>query len=299
MIVEPLLVLKNVHKSYILGNKKNAKLAQREIVQLQKKIAREVKSTDKKQAERDEARLKKAQEQFVSEKYEASYKTITGHSLKKRPQDRGAVVHALRGVNLTIRQGELIAIMGPSGSGKSTMLNILGLLDESSSGDLILRERNITQIHRRELPKIRSTQLGFVFQSFNLITTMTALENVMLPLRYTGIRLAERRAMARAALAKVGLENRVDHTPNELSGGQQQRVAIARSIVNKPAIILGDELTGDLDTKMTKEVMTLIQALNEAGQTIVIVTHNPDVAKQCRRIIHMRDGKVEKDTKVR
>jgi putative ABC transport system ATP-binding protein len=205
------------------------------------------------------------------------------------------VVHALSGIDLTINKGELVAIMGPSGSGKSTLLNMLGLLDEPTAGQILIQGRNITAIKARELPNIRSKELGFVFQSFNLVTTLTALENVMIPLRYAGIGLLKRREMAKNALEQVGLGDRLSHSPNELSGGQQQRVAIARSIVNKPSIIFGDELTGELDSKMTIEVMELIKRLNKNGQTFIIVTHNPDVAKMCKRIIYMKDGRIEKE----
>ena len=172
---------------------------------------------------------------------------------------------------------------------------MLGLLDEPTAGQISINNRNVTTIKHRELPDIRSQELGFVFQSFNLITTLTALENVMLPLRYSGVNLKTRKTMAKKALEQVGLGNRIDHTPNELSGGQQQRVAIARSIVNSPSIVFGDELTGDLDSKMTIEIMNLILKLNKSGQTFIIVTHNPEVAKRCKRIIYMKDGKIEKE----
>ena len=214
---------------------------------------------------------------------------------EKRSKDRGAVVHALRGVDLEIKQGELVAIMGPSGSGKSTLLNMLGLLDQPTAGQIFINAKNVASIKKRDLPDIRSNQLGFVFQSFNLVPTLTALENVMLPLKYAGIHLRKRRAMAKQALEQVGLGDRLHHNPGELSGGQQQRVAIARSVVNSPAIIFGDELTGELDSQMTADVMKLVVKLNRGGQTFVIVTHNPEVAKVCRRIIYMRDGKIEKE----
>ncbi|OHB04824.1 MAG: hypothetical protein A3B14_03655, partial [Candidatus Zambryskibacteria bacterium RIFCSPLOWO2_01_FULL_45_21] len=177
----------------------------------------------------------------------------------------------------------------------STLLNMLGLLDQPTAGQIFINAKNVASIKKRDLPDIRSNQLGFVFQSFNLVPTLTALENVMLPLKYAGIHLRKRRAMAKQALEQVGLGDRLHHNPGELSGGQQQRVAIARSVVNSPAIIFGDELTGELDSQMTAEVMKLVIKLNKAGQTFVIVTHNPEVAKVCRRIIYMRDGKIEKE----
>ena len=281
-------------KTYILGTRKNAKKAQKAIQKLQKKYERQVAKKDA-AATTTEAVLKKSQSLFASEKYEQSYLTITGQVLKKRSKDRGAVVHALRGVDLEIKQGELVAIMGPSGSGKSTLLNMLGLLDQPTAGQIFINAKNVASIKKRDLPDIRSNQLGFVFQSFNLVPTLTALENVMLPLKYAGIHLRKRRAMAKQALEQVGLGDRLHHNPGELSGGQQQRVAIARSVVNSPAIIFGDELTGELDSQMTAEVMKLVIKLNKAGQTFVIVTHNPEVAKVCRRIIYMRDGKIEKE----
>jgi putative ABC transport system ATP-binding protein len=172
---------------------------------------------------------------------------------------------------------------------------MMGLLDEPTAGQIFIKDQNISSIKEKELPAIRSKELGFVFQSFNLIPTLSALENVMIPLRYAGVSLRKRRQMAKEALEKVDMGDRLDHNPNELSGGQRQRVAIARSIVNNPAIIFGDELTGELDSKMTADVMRLIKQLNRNGQTFVIVTHNPEVARECRRTIHMKDGQVERD----
>lgn len=239
--------------------------------------------------------LDKAQQLFVNEQYEESYRVVTGKRLKKRPRDRGTVVHALNGVDLEIKAGELVAIMGPSGSGKSTLLNMLGLLDQPTAGQIYLKGKNVASIKSRNLPDIRSKELGFVFQSFNLVPTLTALENVMLPLRYAGINLRRRKEIAKKALERVGLGDRLNHSPNELSGGQQQRVAIARSVVNNPSIVFGDELTGELDSKMTAEVMRLVKKLNETGQTFIIVTHNPEVAKVCKRIIYMKDGKIHQE----
>ncbi len=296
-MAEDILKLKNLTKTFIMGNRKNAKKAQKAIQKLQDKYEKASERHDQEKVIKDEKILKKAQLLFAQEKFEESYKTVTGKRLRARPRDRGVVVHALNGVDLTIQKGDLVAVVGPSGSGKSTLLNMLGLLDEPTAGQIFIKGRNITAIRRHEIPDIRSHELGFVFQSFNLVTTLSALENVMLPLKYAGISLKKRRTMARQALEQVGLDNRLHHMPNELSGGQQQRVAIARSIVNNPAIVFGDELTGELDTKMTKEIMTLIIKLNKTGQTFVVVTHNPEVANRCQRIIHMRDGKIEKEVK--
>jgi putative ABC transport system ATP-binding protein len=273
------LKLENLTKTYIIGNRKNALKAQRAI--------------QKRQDSLSPNKLQRIQDLFAAEEYEASFEEATGRRLRPRPKDRGTVVNALRGVDLEIQGGELVAVMGPSGSGKSTLLNMLGLLDQPTSGRMWVNGRSTTSIRTGDLPEIRSHELGFVFQSFNLITTLTALENVMLPLRYAGIGASKRHQMAREALERVGLGDRMSHSPNELSGGQQQRVAIARSIVNHPSIILADELTGELDSKMTAEVMGLILELNHQGQTFVIVTHNPDVARLCRRVVHMQDGCID------
>lgn len=293
-MAEKILVLNNVMKTYILGERKNARKAQKEIEKLHKKYEKLVISS-KLEAERIDRILQKAQRLFADEKYEESYESITGKRLKPRPKDRGAVVHALRGVNLEIESGEMVAVMGPSGSGKSTLLNMMGMLDASTAGRIYIKGRSVAAIKGRELPEIRANELGFVFQSFNLIPTLTALENVMLTLKYSGVNMRQRRKLAGETLKQVGLGDRLHHRPSELSGGQQQRVAIARSIANNPSIVFGDELTGELDSAMTAEVMRLVNKLNKRGQTFVIVTHNPDVAKVCRRIIYMRDGKIEKD----
>ncbi|MDD3480874.1 MAG: ABC transporter ATP-binding protein [Patescibacteria group bacterium] len=220
---------------------------------------------------------------------------MTGKNLKKNLKDKGVVVHALNGVDLEIKKGEMIAIMGPSGSGKSTLLNALGLIDDVSSGKVYIDGILASKLKAGKLPEIRAKKLGFVFQSYNLIPTLSALENVMLALRYSGAGRGERRKKAEEALKLVGLGDRMKHTPNELSGGQRQRVAIARSLVNEPAVIFGDELTGELDTKTSTEIMNLLIALNKKkGQTFIIVTHNPEVAKMCQRTIRMRDGKIVK-----
>jgi putative ABC transport system ATP-binding protein len=292
---ETILKLNKISKIYIIGTRKNAARAQKAIQKLHKVYEDECEKEDVECSKETEILLGKAQALFSKEKYEESYQLITGKTLKTRPKDRGAVVHALNDVTLEIKKGDLVAIIGPSGSGKSTLLNMLGLLDSPTAGLIYLGKMNVTGIKNKKLPSIRSEDLGFVFQSFNLIPSLTALENVMLPLKYAGIPIQKRRELAKKALEAVGLGDRLDHTPNELSGGQGQRVAIARSVVNSPAIIFGDELTGELDTKMTKEVMELIQKLNNNGQTFIIVTHNPEVAKMCKRTIHMLDGKIEKD----
>jgi len=294
-MAETILKLNNVTKTYILGRRKNAKKAKKAIHKLQKKYEKLSASGAKTEVNRLANKLEKAQKLFADEKYEQSYKTITKKTLKPRPKDRGAIVHALRTVNLDIKKGELVAIMGPSGSGKSTLLNMLGLLDQPTAGQIYINGNGVSTIKSGELPDIRANELGFVFQSYNLVPTLTALENVMLPLRYSGVRRSERKRVAREALERVGLGDRLRHTPNELSGGQRQRVAIARSIVNKPSIIFGDELTGELDSKMTTEVMKLVKELNDNGQTFIIVTHNPDVAKECKRVIQLKDGRIVKD----
>ncbi len=205
---------------------------------------------------------------------------------------------ALDGVNLTVEKGEFVAIMGPSGSGKSTMMNILGCLDTASSGDFILDDLNINQASEDELAEIRNRKIGFVFQSFNLLSRTTALENVELPMLYNGVNARERRAKALNALTAVGLSERIHHKPNELSGGQQQRVAIARSLVNNPVIIMADEPTGNLDSKSSVEIMSVFQQLNAMGITIILVTHEPDIAQYSKRIIHFKDGFIDRDEMV-
>jgi len=205
------------------------------------------------------------------------------------------VVHALDGVDLTIEKGEYVAIMGASGSGKSTLMNVLGCLDTPSSGIYILAGQDVSGMNENELAAIRNKEIGFVFQVFNLLPRVAAINNVELPLIYGRVSASERRDMAREALDKVGLGDRVDHKPNELSGGERQRVAIARALVNRPSILLADEPTGNLDTKTSYEIMELFDRLHEAGNTIIVVTHENDIAAYTRRRVRLKDGRVVAD----
>jgi putative ABC transport system ATP-binding protein len=217
--------------------------------------------------------------------------------LRKSYSTGDVTVHALAGVTLQIFRGEFVAIMGPSGSGKSTLMNVLGCLDRPTSGTYLLDGRLVSAMGKNELAEVRNQVLGFVFQNFNLLSRTTALENVELPLVYAGVGAKERKRRATQALVQVGLEKRMDHTPNQLSGGQQQRVAIARALVSEPKVILADEPTGNLDSRTSVEVMALFQALGRAGITVVLVTHEPDIAEHASRIVVVKDGLILTDTK--
>ena len=205
------------------------------------------------------------------------------------------IIHALRGVTLQIRRNEYLAIMGPSGSGKSTLMNMLGCLDTPTSGRYEFNGRDVSEMDGDELAEIRNREIGFVFQTFNLLPRSTSLRNVELPLIYAGVEPEEREERAAAALTAVGLGDRLQHKPNELSGGQRQRVAIARALVNNPSIILADEPTGNLDSKTGEEIMALFENLYQQGNTVILVTHEADIAKHARRAVHLRDGLIERD----
>lgn len=204
-------------------------------------------------------------------------------------------IHALLSVDLKVKKGEFVALMGPSGSGKSTLMNILGCLDSPSSGEYILNGIRVSEMTDNELAEVRNKEIGFVFQTFNLLPRSTALDNVALPLVYAGIGRVERESRANQALDNVGLANRVSHKPNELSGGQRQRVAVARALINNPSIILADEPTGNLDSKTSIEIMALLEEIHRKGNTIILVTHEEDIAMHAHRIVRMRDGKIESD----
>ena len=204
-------------------------------------------------------------------------------------------VHALAGVDLTIRRNDYVAIMGPSGSGKSTLMNILGCLDTPTSGRYVLNGTDVSHMDEEELAEVRNKEIGFVFQTFNLLPRYTALENVAVPLIYAGVSKSKRLRRAEEALRSVGLGDRMEHKPNEMSGGQRQRVAVARALINDPSIILADEPTGNLDTKTSIDIMHLFERIYKAGNTVIVVTHEEDIALHARRIVRLRDGAIESD----
>lgn len=215
--------------------------------------------------------------------------------VSKRYEMGNEVIEALKSVSISVQKGEYVAFMGPSGSGKSTLMNIIGCLDTPTTGQYILNGKDVSEMTENQLAEIRNTEIGFVFQTFNLLPRQSSLENVALPLIYAGYSKADRTEIAMSALKGVGLENRAGHKPNELSGGQRQRVAVARALVNTPSILLADEPTGNLDSKTSYEIMDLFEQLHSKGNTIVLVTHEDDIAKYAHRIVRLRDGLVESD----
>lgn len=220
---------------------------------------------------------------------------ISLESIKKTYVLGDQIVDALKGVDLKIFRGEYIALMGPSGSGKSTLMNIIGCLDSPSSGNYWLNGKEVSKMSDAHLSEVRNTEIGFVFQTFNLLNRLNAIENVALPLVYAGIPQNERIERAKIVLEKVGLKERMNHKPNELSGGQRQRVAVARALINNPSLLLADEPTGNLDTKTSYEIMSLFDEIHQLGNTIVLVTHEEDIAKHAKHIVKMRDGEIEKN----
>ncbi|WP_299684350.1 ABC transporter ATP-binding protein [uncultured Dokdonia sp.] len=207
------------------------------------------------------------------------------------------IVYVLKGIDLDIEKGEYVAFMGPSGSGKSTLMNLLGCLDTPTSGTYVLNDRDVSSMSDDELADVRNTEIGFVFQTFNLLPRTTALDNVALPMVYAGSSKTERRKRAEEVLTDVGLADRMDHKPNQLSGGQRQRVAVGRALVNKPSIILADEPTGNLDSKTSVEIMALFDEIHAAGNTVILVTHEEDIAEHAHRVIRLRDGVIESDVR--
>ena len=218
---------------------------------------------------------------------------ISLYNIRKTYVLGAQTVHALKKIDLDIQRGEYVALMGPSGSGKSTLMNVIGCLDTPSQGEYWLNGKEVSKMSDVDLSKVRNDEIGFVFQTFNLLTRLTALENVALPLVYAGIPLRERNARAAETLNKVGLGDRFHHKPNELSGGQRQRVAVARALINNPSLLLADEPTGNLDTQTSHEIMALFEEIHAAGNTIVLVTHEEEIAKHAKKIVRLRDGLIE------
>tara|TARA_B100000787_G_scaffold16685_1_gene11713 strand:- start:6 stop:683 length:678 start_codon:yes stop_codon:yes gene_type:complete len=224
--------------------------------------------------------------------------TIRTTQLKRSFAVGSETVHALKGIDLEVEAGEFISIMGPSGSGKTTLMNIIGCLDTPTSGEYYLNEQLVNELDEDSLARIRNKEIGFVFQSFHLLAKNSALDNVLLPMKYAGANMTDAAIRAKFVLDQVGLSDRINHGPSELSGGQQQRVAIARALVNKPSILFADEPTGNLDSKTGEDVMNLFKELNEEGQTIILITHEQDIAKQSKRTITIRDGLIETDKQI-
>ncbi len=223
---------------------------------------------------------------------------IKTNNIKRVFEVGSETVHALKGINLNVESGEFISIMGPSGSGKTTLMNIIGCLDTPSSGDYFLNNQLVNDLNEDQLAIIRNKEIGFVFQSFHLLAKNSALNNVLLPMKYAGADMNEAEIRAKHVLDQVGLSDRINHGPSELSGGQQQRVAIARALVNKPSILFADEPTGNLDSKTGDDVMNLFKGLNQEGQTIILITHEEEIAMQSKRIVNIKDGLIESDVRI-
>jgi len=223
---------------------------------------------------------------------------IKTNNIKRVFEVGSETVHALKGINLNVESGEFISIMGPSGSGKTTLMNIIGCLDTPSSGEYLLNNQLVNDLNEDQLANIRNKEIGFVFQSFHLLAKNSALNNVLLPMKYAGADMNEAEKRAKHVLDQVGLSDRINHGPSELSGGQQQRVAIARALVNKPSILFADEPTGNLDSKTGEDVMNLFKGLNQEGQTIILITHEEEIAMQSKRIVNIKDGLIESDVRI-